>query len=136
MEIIKNFSIYGATPRAPGFARFRRPAPCRAAHAGASLRGREAPRSAWQSVPAAGRSSTRGMAAAARCAPLQSRASSSGGHAPSVFARGNPPRPPVTERSLPPLKERAGNRGKPPEKKTGKKSEKFLKKNKKSVDTK
>ena len=55
---------------------------------------------------------------------------------PASAGRGNPPRPPVTGRSLPPLKERAWKCGKIPRKKNGKKSEKFLKKNKKSVDTK
>ena len=69
------------------------------------------------------------------CAPPRLRAPR-----PAPAWRGNPPRPPVTERSLPPLKECAWNRGKSPGKKTGKKSgkksEKFLKKNKKSVDTK
>ena len=85
MEIIKNFSIYGATPRAPGFARFRHPAPCRAAHAGDSPgSGIPVLRDPFRSC--CGRSASSGMAAAVRCAPLQSRASSSSGHAPPVFA--------------------------------------------------
>ena len=55
---------------------------------------------------------------------------------PAPAWRGNPPLPPVTERSRPPLKECAWNCGKIPRKKKPEKNEKFLKKNKKSVDTK